>query len=104
MKRMHYQHVKTRPISDRKRTIRGSAMRVARSHWGAGRRRGRDIIGWLVAMSLVLVALVGPPLTGQSIPTLIEMRHNILTIDQEFDRWSTRANPFLNGPSTLARP
>jgi hypothetical protein len=55
-------------------------------------------------VSLVAVACFGPPLTGQSLPALIEIRHNILTIDQEFDRWSIRTNPSLNSDSFLALP
>jgi len=40
----------------------------------------------------VLAALAGPPFTGQSIPALMEFRHNILMIDWEFERLSIRTN------------
>ena len=43
-------------------------------------------IGWIFAAIIVIVAVLGPPLTGQGIPTLIELRHDILMIDREFER------------------
>jgi hypothetical protein len=79
-------------------------MRVAGSGWGGGRRPGRAILGWIVAVSLVAVACFGPPLTGQSIPALMELRHDILMVDREFERWSIRTNPSLNGGSLFAQP
>jgi membrane protein DedA with SNARE-associated domain len=62
--------------------------------WARGRHNpGRWALpGWTFAMLLVLVALAGPPLTGQSIPALMELRHDILMIDWEFERLSTRTN------------
>ena len=77
-------------------------MRVAGSRWGVG--RSRAILGWIVAVSLVAVACFGPPLTGQSIPALMELRHDVLMVDREFERWSIRTTPSLNGNSLLAQP
>lgn len=79
-------------------------MRVAGFQEGVRRRPSRAILGWIVAVSLVAVACFGPPLTGQSIPALMELRHNILMVDREFERWSMRTNPSLNGASMLAEP
>jgi hypothetical protein len=79
-------------------------MRVSGSQWGVRRRPSRAILGWIVAVSLVAVACFGPPLTGQSMPALLQIRQNILTIDREFERWSIRTNPSLNGASVLALP
>jgi hypothetical protein len=77
-------------------------MRVAGSRWGVG--RSRAILGWIVAVSLVAVACFGPPLTGQGIPALMEIRHDMLMVDREFERWSIRTNPSLSGGSLLAQP
>lgn len=65
-------------------------MRVGESHGSTGRKARRGLVGWILAASLVAVAVFGPPLTGQSIPTLVELRHDILTIDREFERLSMR--------------
>jgi len=51
---------------------------------------------------IVLAAVFGPPLTGQSIPTMVELRHDVLMIDREFERW-TIADPSSDEPAhTLA--
>ena len=47
---------------------------------------------WILATLLVAAAAVGPPLTGQSIHPLVELRHDILTIDREFERSFRRGN------------
>jgi hypothetical protein len=41
---------------------------------------------WTLATIIVLAAVCGPPLTGQSIPTMVELRHDVLMIDREFER------------------
>ena len=68
------------------------SIHVAGSHGRAGARSTRPLLGWTLATTIVLVALSGPPLTGQSIPTLMELRHDILMIDWEFERLSIRTN------------
>jgi len=52
----------------------------------------RPLLGWALATTIVLAALFGPPLIGQSIPALMELRHGILMIDWEFERLSIRTN------------
>jgi hypothetical protein len=47
------------------------------------------------AAFIVVVALLGPPLTGQSIPALMKLRHDILMMDREFERSSIRINPLF---------
>ena len=64
------------------------SIHVAGSHGRAGARSTRPLLGWALATTIVLAALAGPPLTGQSIPALMELRHNILMIDWEFERLS----------------
>jgi hypothetical protein len=78
-------------------------MRVSGSQWGVRRRPSRAILGWIVAVSLVAVACFGPPLTGQSMPALLQIRQNILTIDREFERWSIRTNASFNGSSAIVQ-
>jgi hypothetical protein len=67
-------------------------MPVAGSHVGAGRRFIPALLGWTLATMIVLAAVFGPPLTGQSIPTMVEIRHDVLMIDREFERWTLPAN------------
>ncbi len=67
-------------------------MRVAGSHCGTGRKPIQAILGWIFAAFIVVVAVFGPPLAGQSIPALVELRHDILMIDREFERSSIRTN------------
>ena len=52
----------------------------------------RQFLGWSLATIIVLAAVFGPPLTGQSIPAMLELRHDILMIDREFERWAIRTN------------
>ena len=63
-------------------------MRVAVLRGRAGAGFTRALAGWTLAAAIVLTALSGPPLTGESIPTLMELRHNILMLDREFERLS----------------
>lgn len=67
-------------------------MRVAGSHCETGRKPIQTLLGWIIAAFIVAVAVFGPPLTGQGIPVLIEIRHHILMIDREFERSSIYAS------------
>jgi hypothetical protein len=62
------------------------------SHWRIGRKPGQAMLGWILAMFIVAAAVFGPPLTGQRIAPMIELRHDVLMIDREFDRGSVRLN------------
>src|SRR5258708_10693867 len=57
-----------------------------------GRKPGRAVLGLIFAMFIVAVAVFGPPLTGQSIFPMIELRHDVLMIDREFERGSALFN------------
>ncbi len=57
-----------------------------------GRKPGRAVLGLIFAMFIVAVAVFGPPLTGQSIVPMIELRHDVLMIDREFERGSALFN------------
>jgi hypothetical protein len=67
-------------------------MRVAGSHSRALGRFTQALLGWTLATMIVSAAVFGPPLTGQSIPALVELRHEVLMIDREFERWTIRTN------------
>jgi hypothetical protein len=51
-----------------------------------GGRPGRAPLGLIFAMFIVAVAVFGPPLTGQGNVPVIELRHDVLMIDREFER------------------
>jgi hypothetical protein len=78
-------------------------MRVVGSHWRIGRKPSQALLGWIFATFIVAVALFGPPLTGRGIPALMELRHDILMIDWEFERWSMRTVASLTGTATLVQ-
>src|SRR5947209_3908528 len=65
-------------------------MRAAGSHWRIGRKPIQTLSGWIFAAFIVVVAVFGPPLTGQSIPALVELRHDVLMMDRELERLSIR--------------
>ena len=67
----------------------------------AGSGPSQALLGWTLATLIVLVAVFGPPLTGQSIRTMVELRHDVLMIDGEFERWSVRTNPSAAPTSVL---
>ena len=67
-------------------------MRVAGLRGRSGRRFAQALLGWAFATMLVLTAVFGPPLTGQTIPTMVELRHDVLMIDREFERWTIPTN------------
>jgi hypothetical protein len=62
-------------------------MRVG-SRWRIGCKPGQALLGWIFATFIVAVAVFGPPLTGQSSLPMVELRHDVLMIDREFERWS----------------
>jgi len=57
------------------------------------------LLGWMLAVSIVGVAVVGPSLTGKRNPALVDIRHAILMIDREFEWWPARAA--MNGAATM---
>jgi hypothetical protein len=66
----------------------------ATSHCGIGHRPVRALSGWIVAALIVFTGVLGPPATGQSMPALVELRHEVLMVDREFERFAvTRAFP-----------
>ena len=67
-------------------------MRVAGLGRKSGRRFAQALLGWTSAMTLVLAAVLGPPLTAETIPTMVELRHDVLMIDREFERWTIPTN------------
>jgi hypothetical protein len=78
-------------------------MCVLESIGKSGANQSQAFLGWVFATLIVAVALFGPPLTGQSIPTLIELRHDILMIDRELERWSIRTSTSFAETSTLVQ-
>ena len=49
-------------------------------------RRGH--LAWALAAVLVVLAVFGPPLTAQSVATLVELRQGVLNVDREFASFS----------------
>jgi hypothetical protein len=64
-------------------------MPVSGSHEQIARKPIPSLIGWAFAAIIVVVATFGR-LTGQSIPTLVELRHDM---DGEFARSSIGRDP-----------
>jgi hypothetical protein len=77
-------------------------MRVAGSQSRAIGRFTQALLGWTLATMIVLAAVFGPPLTGQSIHAFIELRHEVLMIDREFERWSIRTKTSSDEQAQLA--
>ena len=77
-------------------------MRVPGSQSRAGGRFTQALLGWTMAAMIVLAAVFGPPLTGQSIHAFIELRHEVLMIDREFERWSIRTKTSSDEQAQLA--
>jgi hypothetical protein len=48
------------------------------------------IAAWALAVALALVAFLGPPLTRQAVAAWVELRHDVLMLDREFERVSVR--------------
>jgi hypothetical protein len=80
----------------------GEPMRVAGWHSRAGGRFTQALLGWTLATMIVLAAVFGPPLAGQSIPGLVELRHEVLMIDREFERWTIGTNTSSGEQAQLA--
>jgi hypothetical protein len=66
-----------------------------------GCRPGQAVLGLMFAMFIVAVAVLGPPLTGQSNVPMIELRHDVLMIDREFERWPGLLNRSFRPASGL---
>jgi hypothetical protein len=101
MKRIHFQHVLAHPTSRDGSSVEGKSMRIAQSHYGTGRKPIQALLGWIFAVFIVVVAVFGPPLTSQSVPSLVELRHDILMLDREFERSSLRSNTTFIRTSTV---
>jgi hypothetical protein len=69
-------------------------MRIAAGHTSVGANFNQALLGWTLAAVIVLVAVFGPPLMARRIPTLVELRHHVLMIDREVERWAVRTNRF----------
>jgi hypothetical protein len=78
MKGMHFQHA--------------GAVSIFNAH---------ALLGWALATIIVLAAVLGPSLSGRCVPTIIELRHDVLMIDREFERWAVLADP--SSPRTRPR-
>ena len=74
-------------------------MRTTGRHYGTGRKPVQLLLGWMLAVSIVGMAVFGPSLTGRRNPALLGIRHAILMIDREFERWPTR--DAINGAATM---
>jgi hypothetical protein len=48
------------------------------------------IAAWTLAVAIALAAFLGPPVTGQAVAALLEVRHDVLMLDREFERVSVR--------------
>jgi hypothetical protein len=75
-------------------------MRVV-SRGRIGCKTGHAVLGWIFATFLVTVAVIGPPLSGQSTRPMVELRQNVLMIDREFERWSIRTSKSFGPTGTL---
>jgi hypothetical protein len=67
-------------------------------------REGRHSAAGLLAILVVASGLLGAPLAGQRLPALVELRHNILMIDKEFDRSSMRKSAVLARAAASVAP
>ena len=63
-------------------------MRTAASHTTRGVRFSPALLGWALTTLIVLAAVFGPTLIVHRLPPLIELRHQVLMIDREFERWT----------------
>ena len=64
----------------------------AQSARGTRRKRIGARLGWIFAAFIVFVAVLGSPLTHQSIAALVELRHDVLMMDRELERSSFRTD------------
>jgi hypothetical protein len=58
-------------------------------HKRAGVRINQALLGALTAV-IVLAAVFGPPLAVHRIPSLVELRHHVLMLDREVEKWTVR--------------
>jgi hypothetical protein len=49
------------------------------------------IAAWTLAFAVALAAFLGPPVTHQAVAALLELRHDVLMLDREFERVSVRS-------------
>jgi hypothetical protein len=82
---------------------RDQSMHVAQLECGTGRKPIQAILAWSFAVLIVALAVFGPPLTRHNAPALVQLRHDILTIDREFERWSIRTASSFRGTGTLVQ-
>jgi hypothetical protein len=74
-------------------------MHAAARHSGTEWSSTRHLLGWMLAFFLVGVAILGPPLTGQGVRALVEIRHAVLMIDREFE-WAADTGRRNTGAAT----
>ena len=83
------------------------------------KRRGADLpkggksakhrLGLALSALIVGVALLGPTLSGQSVPAFTAIRHEVLTLDRELEGVSgwcvgpTRSSEAISGAATRGR-
>jgi hypothetical protein len=67
-------------------------MRTAGSHTRGGVRFSQALLGWALTTLVVLAAVFGPTLIVRRLPPLVELRHQVLMIDREFERWVVLTN------------
>ena len=85
---MHFQHAEGR-LTFRHGTLgKATSMRTAASHTRGGVRISLALLGWALTTLIVLAAVFGPTLIVHRLPPLIELRHQVLMIDREFERWA----------------
>jgi hypothetical protein len=63
-------------------------MRTAAPHTRGRVSLGLALLGWALTTLIVLAAVFGPTLIVHRLPPLIELRHQVLMIDREFERWT----------------
>jgi hypothetical protein len=63
-------------------------MRTTELHPADTHQRKRALVAWILATFIVAFAVAGPPLAGPSVPALVQLRHQVLMIDNELERWS----------------
>jgi len=63
-------------------------------------------LGLALAAFIAGIALLGPPLTGQSVPALVGVRHQVSMLDRELDTVSgcEATTPFSGGVASAAKP
>lgn len=70
-------------------------------------KAARCRLGWPLSAFIVAVALLGPPLTSQSVPAFVAIRHNVLMLDRELETasgWSEGTMLLSSGVTGAATP